>query len=88
VVVVVGMGGGDVDDVDVWVGGEVGVGAVGACCGGCADGGEERRGAGCGCGGGGCGDDVADGGYGAGLGIDEEVFCEGCGALRWAGGGR
>lgn len=29
--VVVGMRGGDVDDVDVWVGDEVGVGAVGFC---------------------------------------------------------
>jgi len=46
VVVVVGMGRGDVDDVDIGVGDELGVGAVGACCGGCADGGEERGGAG------------------------------------------
>ena len=76
VVVVVGVGSGDVDNVDVWVGGELGVGAVGACCGGCADGFEELGGAGCGCGGGGCCDDVADIGCIAGLGIDEEVFCK------------
>jgi len=75
-VVVVGVGCGDVDDVDVWVGGELGVGAVGFCCVGCANRCKKFlrtscRGGRC-C----CGDDVADIGCIAGLGIDQEVFCE------------
>jgi len=84
VVVVVGMGGGDVDDVDVWVGGELGVGAVGACCGGCANRCKKflrtscRRGGCC------CCDDVADIGCIAGLRVDEEILCECCGVLVWA----
>lgn len=77
--IMMAMRGGDVDDIDVWVRDEGGVGAV--CFGG-------RRGVelveevlGAGGGGGGCGCDdlVADVVDGAGGGVDEEVFCEGCG---------
>lgn len=79
--VVVRVRGRDVYDVDVRVGHEGCVGAVGAGGGGGIDFGEEVLGAlggGRGCGG---GEDVVDVCGGAGGGVDEEVFCE-C----WVGG--
>lgn len=73
---VVRVGGGDVDDVDVGVGDEVGVGAVGFGGGGRADFGEELLGLGDGGGGAGGGDDVFDVVDAAGGGVDDEVFGE------------
>ena len=76
VLVVVGVRGGDVDDVDVGVRDEFGVGAV--CGGGVGDsvGFDEFLRAGGGAGRGDGGDGVRDVGDGAGGGVDQEVFGE------------
>ena len=68
--VVVGVGRGYVDDVDVWVADEVVVGAVGGGRGGAFARFEELFGAGGGGGGGGGDDGVVDVGDGAGGGVD------------------
>ena len=89
VLVVVGVRGGDVDDIDGFVGDEVGVGAVGGggVGGGDGEGGDEGLGAGEG--GGGCdgGDGVGDVVDGAGGGGEEEVPDKGFGdaarCWRW-----
>jgi hypothetical protein len=76
---------GDVDDVDLGVGDEVGVAAVGACRRGGVDFGEEGLCAGNAVGGGGGDDGVNDVGDAPGRGGDEEVAREGFGdaAGRW-----
>ena len=67
---------GDVDDIDVWVFGELFVGAVGRGGGGTFAGFDELFGAGGVGGGGGGGDGVLYIGDGAGGGVDHEVFGE------------
>jgi len=77
----VGVGRGDINDVDVWVGHELCVGTVGFGAAGSADFFQEGRRAGGGGGGCGCCNDVLHVVDGAGGGVGEEVFCECWGEL-------